>query len=384
MDPCQLNSIEPVKRRWPQRPGFTLIELLVAISIMAILAALTFTMLNVTMDNDRIGSASREVQSFLEGARNQASYAKAPRGVRFLLNPNDPTTVNSMIYIGPPSTLTGNFETFLNSPVLGNVGAPVTQTDLTNLARRGLLANGARIRIPRTGTDAFWYTIAFNNVTSNWELTKPYEGLTPGPQQFELELSPAVLPNQEPRLLARNVVIDLDNSLLPASWGSGAPYSPQMDILFSPKGSVIGAVGATGRIHFALADVTDTNNNITARTPTGMTVTSTSALYPQWAANHDFSVGDWVVPDPSAYIAYRVVSDSGTAGAGAPAWPTDIGATVVDQDLTWQCFSKKPNLIVSLSTQTGSAASYPADVTQRTPGFPPDPFYFAVTGEVAK
>ena len=72
------------------RRGFTLIELLVAISILLILSALTFTMVNVTMDSDRIRSGSREVQSYLEGARNQAIYAKAPRGVRFLVSPDDP------------------------------------------------------------------------------------------------------------------------------------------------------------------------------------------------------------------------------------------------------------------------------------------------------
>lgn len=363
------------------RSGFTLIELLVAVSILLALSAFTLTVVNITMDSDRIRSGSREVQSFLEGARNQAIYAKAPRGVRFLLSPDDPTVVNSMIYIGAPSKFSGTIDVTNAASAFGAVPA-----EWANLNSRGLLLDGARIKIPKSGGE--WYTISQNGA-NNWELTKPYIGVTNPSEQYELELAPAVLPNQEPRLLPRGVVIDLDNSMLPTSWvtavGPPSTYSTQMDVLFSPRGTVMGAVGATGRIHFVMADVTETNANLTAKTVTGMTPTTYYALYPQWAPSHDFAVGDWVVPDPSSYLAYRVVGDTGTSsGGGPPAWPTEPGQQVTDQDLTWQCVTKRTNLVVSLVTQTGNAASYPADVNARGVPLVVDPFFFAETGEVAK
>ena len=86
--------------------GFTLIELMVSISIVLVLATLTFTLLNVTLDSDRLKGGSRELQSFLTGARDRAVYAGQPRGVRLLPDPADPSTVRSFTYIGAPSNYT--------------------------------------------------------------------------------------------------------------------------------------------------------------------------------------------------------------------------------------------------------------------------------------
>ncbi|MGE3316958.1 MAG: Tfp pilus assembly protein FimT/FimU, partial [Planctomycetaceae bacterium] len=224
-------SIQNANPPRPVRRAFTLLELLVAISILMVLSALTFTMVNVTMDQDRIGGGSREVQSFLEGARNQAVYAKAPRGVRFLLSPDDPTTVSSMIYIGPPSSYTSgsiDIEKIEDPPasstfyyrIIVSASHPNVATEWVNLYQRQLLINGARIKIPNED-NGVWYTISQRDFggTLYWTLTSKYGPLElamlPASdigRTYKLELSPAVLPNQEPRLLARNVFIDLDNS----------------------------------------------------------------------------------------------------------------------------------------------------------------------------
>ena len=56
------------------------------------------------------------------------------------------------------------------------------------------------------------------------------------------------------------VAIDLDGSRLPAAWTSGGIYGTQLDILFSPRGEVIGSAAAAGVMNFIVADV----QNITA------------------------------------------------------------------------------------------------------------------------
>lgn len=346
-----------------RRNGFTLIELLVAITILGILSALTFTMVNVTMDSDRISSASREVQSFLEGARNRAVYAKAPRGVRFIVNPDDPSTVSSMLYVGAPSFFTGSFETSIGSPGLVNVGASDMQAELDNLANRGLLTDGARIKVPRSGPDARWYTVAFNG--TDWLLTKPFSGAVDGAMQFDLELSPAILPNQEPRVLARNVVIDLDNSRIPAAWTlPGAT----LEILFSPKGNVMGSVGASGRIHLVLSDVADSSLN--APLPQSI---------PTWGAGVAYAEGDWIVPASSRAFQFKCVSvGGGTSGASEPPEfsAPEKGATFTDGTVTWFCHERRPSLIVSVQSQTGNADGYAVH--------PVIPFEYAESGSTAK
>lgn len=77
---------------------------------------------------------------------------------------------------------------------------------------------------------------------------------------YILELAPPILPGSSPKPLANGIAIDLDGSKLPAVWGSPGNYIPRMDILFSPRGDVIGDAGAAGILHFIIADVEDIAN----------------------------------------------------------------------------------------------------------------------------
>lgn len=120
---------------------------------------------------------------------------------------------------------------------------------------------------------------------------------------YELELKPSVLPGQEPLRLSSGIAIDLFNSRLPANWyqqrslakGSAVPptnqgwdagsgnyyfngwgvwtvegtdpsnsandiyrqYSPRMDIMFAPSGTVTGPLTTIGMLHLRLADIQD-------------------------------------------------------------------------------------------------------------------------------
>ena len=184
--------------RRSRRVAFTLIELLVVVMILLVLATITVSAINITIDGDKVRSAARQIQSYLEGARSRASTAKAPRGVRFLLDPTDPRTVSSMVYIAPTDAWTegtvfltradddNDYDPVLNDGddpfnttppynesntdvwmLVGLDGAltaspysvnnPAQATNWIELYKREVLRDGNRIQIP-AGTGA-WYTV---------------------------------------------------------------------------------------------------------------------------------------------------------------------------------------------------------------------------------
>jgi prepilin-type N-terminal cleavage/methylation domain-containing protein len=85
-----------------------------------------------------------------------------------------------------------------------------------------------------------------------------------GPSTYVLELPPRILPDADPVLLPEGVVIDLDASDVPGFWrpqfdptpGTITPsdyqmrYSNRMDLMFSPRGTIIGSAAGSGLLHF--------------------------------------------------------------------------------------------------------------------------------------
>jgi type II secretory pathway pseudopilin PulG len=236
------------------RNAFTLVELLVVITILIVLTGMTLALVNVTEDEDRVRAGAAQVRSFLEGARDRAIHAKEPRGVRFLPDTDNPNIATSMLYIGPPENYAfgqisiGDFSDPMNpKPRKVNLLGPA---DWDNLRVRGLIPNaGAVLRI---GDQNLFFTILWDG--TDYLLTKDYAGTMGVPEDYSLQLNPNVLPNQEPRLLPRDVVIDLSNSRIPNSWTvSGA----QLDVLFSPHGTVTGLVASAGEIDLLVAEGVD-------------------------------------------------------------------------------------------------------------------------------
>jgi hypothetical protein len=84
--------------------------------------------------------------------------------------------------------------------------------------------------------------------------------------EYVIELAPPILPGSTPQPLANGIAIDMDGSKFPGGWYSDngptglSPedrYITHMDILFSPRGEVIGSAAAAGVMHFVIADVED-------------------------------------------------------------------------------------------------------------------------------
>lgn len=383
------------------RHGFTLVELLIVITIIVIILGMTLATIDYSRNGDKVSAGARQVQSFLAGARNRAMYADEIRGVRLFLEQDlgpagaATRTVTTMAYIAPggywaaPKDSSqiylersdgngdGDFddEDFDHVNIIRGIDNP----GWWNLKRRGMLFDGMRIRIPAGTGD--WYPISVGNDTTNPTLditvAPPDEQILflqipfanagnsssnpqriPGTYTYEIELPTRLLP-QDPAILPEDVVIDLDGSKVPASWrpspSTGFVHSGYMDILFSPRGNIIGDAAGSGVMHLYLCDREDS-----------------LFLKEEWLANSGLALESWVASNN--YFIPLDVLNGGEYGGSSPA-----GQYIV-----------KDRRLVSLFTQTGVIKSFQVNafegsaVLPGNPGFAGDPFYFAETGEVVK
>ncbi|MEI8017060.1 MAG: prepilin-type N-terminal cleavage/methylation domain-containing protein [Schlesneria sp.] len=345
------------------RRAFTLVELLVVLAIVLILAAVTISSVNFSYNADRMRAGGRQLQSFLMGARDKAIYANEVRGVRLLIDPNDNHAVSAVQYIGAPQRETGML-TFnpistpansiaTNDPT-GRTVAFISGTRWSSLSRRGLLRVGNRIQIPQdTGA---WFTISALNAGSGLILlNRPNPDLagTVNPISFALELASTPLGDAQPVQLPRGTVIDLDGSQVPTAWrpfSLAASYSPQMDILFTPRGTVIGDTTTLGIVHLLVSDASDVLKWKSTASLSG------SINNVQYGRNTPY------VPSSLPLV---------------PAENTSVAPPIVPKD----------RIIVTISTRTGHVAVYPINpVPQSSSGNPSlavDPFLFAESGRVA-
>lgn len=429
------------------RFGFTLIEILVVVSILAILTVITVTSINFVFASDVTRSTSRQVQSYLAGARDRAIYAKEPRGVRFLLDANNPNIVSSLVYIAPsPDWDEGvirleRIDETGGSPsgpdgipdgiALGDPNPPIVNvrgaaTGWKVLYDQGQLVSGARIKIPGDDSGS-WYAIDLpnsfggspptdgtqiandNNYPNILRLSTSYRdlgtaspsevvafSLGSGPSTYLLELPPVVLSGEEPTLFPFGAGIDLTRSHLPASWINSSTglqtQSSQFDILFSPRGAVIGDEAGAGKIHFVI----DTIPNMEFT----------------WAANTNYAEGDRIQIRPTKYgtgtapdmrfVPYDrtyLCTSGGTSGNspsiflyGPPGSPNPDarteGATFNDGSVTWKVELNTSTVLLSLFTRTGKVQANklyiddPGTTYFTTSGL--DPFKYAETGATTK
>ena len=196
------------------RNAFTLVEMLVVIIVLLVLAGITVTTINVTLEGERVRSSARQLQSYLLGARDRAAYSQLPRGVRFetgdltdpanyrvedingngQLDPGEDLNgnllldswplVRSMVYIGAskdwsqgtvtvhvnagnnqPNLIYGNFSEWfrLNEADLNRNNVFDPNEDINGNGRRDrLLIETARIKL-----GSRWYTVYFLEEDTN-------------------------------------------------------------------------------------------------------------------------------------------------------------------------------------------------------------------------
>ena len=361
-----------------QRAGLTLIELLIVVTIFLLLTTFTVIAVDFTFEAERVSAGTRQTQSLLEGSRDRAIRARDARGVRLLLDPDSDNgrMVSSLIYVGAADPWTeGTIE--LQRPDFNSDGIADTEDVLiingsldtlwNKLSQRGFLGipgqETPRIKIPgdKNGT---WYRVhtdllGVNPLNPNvLRLVHAYRdpGTTPkdeitafdggsGPVTYVLELPPRVLPDADPVLLPDGVVIDLDASDVPTAWrpaagsATSAPYSSRMDLMFSPRGTLIGTTAGTGLIHLYVSlreDVQKTTDS--GRSPV--------------------NAGD--SPRVPTDALFSTISSGGT------------NAVVGDRGL------------VSIFASTGKVSSHSINLTNvdADPNSLDDPFLFAELGEV--
>ena len=350
------------------RRAFTLVELLVVLAIVLILAAVTITSVNFSYNADRMRAGGRQLQSFLMGARDKAIYANEVRGVRLLLDPNDNHAVSAVQYIGAPQRETGmlTFNSATTGDSTGRTVSSISGTPWFNLINRGFLKVGNRIQIPQdTGA---WFTISA--IHTVLPLTNPPQKLlvlnrpnsdlagTINPISFSLELASTPLGDAQPVQLPRGTVIDLDGSQIPSTWRPltlDTSYSPQMDILFTPRGTVVGDTSAYGIVHLLVADASDV---LKWKSTDSLNGVINKVAYGRNSTN---------------YVASSLpLVPAENAGATPPLVPKD-------------------RIVVTITTRTGNVAVYPLNpVPQSASTTPPgnpsltaDPFLFAESGRVA-
>ena len=354
--------------------GFTLLELLIAVSIMLILLAITATAIRVNNDADRVRGGGRTLQSYLLGAKDRAIYAKAPRGVRLLRDPNNQRTVSSFVYIEPtpaenytvdviPFNTGSPWDSLMNPMrrVRLNINGNFNGRDAGDwrlLVTRGMLTAGLRVRIPANDRGT-WYVIqSVDTSGSNQDIVLTTEIRNPNStgtlrETAQIELPPSVVQNAEAVQLPRGVVIDLDHAgywqpspsptlftpKFPVTWvDSALNYTQRMDIMFSPRGAVMGQAAGAGVIQLYLTE--------------------------QAAADLRLDPGFKANP------------------TGAALLPAGIDETTAIPD----------KVLVTIFTRTGNVSVTPVLTTDNrnnytgaaTPdGYADDPFYFSERGEVA-
>jgi prepilin-type N-terminal cleavage/methylation domain-containing protein len=425
-------SVPPRHAAALTRRAFTLIELLVVVSIILLVAAMTLSAVNLSITGDRIRGAARQVQSFLEGARGRAVYGGNASskgsgyqcGVRFLRESDDPADprfnlcssiqlvevdptnaainrgkynlartddVDNTTLMAPPDNLADSAEVVRVVGTANNENVPEeAKTHWVDAYNQGLLFDNQvillnnrsyRITIPKSPPNST--TIDTNKFGQAYEelwLQTPYVGTVPlafpsefafpegGAPAYKILLAPQPMANQEVRSLGNGVVFDL-------SYSRGLDYfttqSLPIDVMFSPRGMVVGPITSSGLVQFVLSDREDSLNYV----PLGWTT---------WQSSTQYEVGRGVVSTTGeATQVFVNLSGVGTSGNAEPTWMRTPGATTSDSGVTWTCVvPRRERNIVSLTPLTGKTSVHPVYLDPA--GLTFDPFRYSETGEVAR
>ena len=87
------------------RSAFTLIELLIAIGIIVLILALGAMFLPLIDRDKGVANQTTRIEGYIRLSKAQALRDGAPRGIRLVQDPNNPTQCNAIQYIEQPEPI---------------------------------------------------------------------------------------------------------------------------------------------------------------------------------------------------------------------------------------------------------------------------------------
>jgi prepilin-type N-terminal cleavage/methylation domain-containing protein len=219
------------------RSAFTLIELLVVIGIFLVLASLAVLVIPSAMENQRSAQGGVRVQGCLITAQQRAVLDRAPRGVR--LYPDANNLVTKIQFVERPDDFTGGQFT---------TGATLNTLNFAGVDLSGGVADptlwpvqaGDYIEIQGGGLMHLITAVTATSVT----LASPLpQAITTPTSKYRVERASRLM-GEEPLVMPDSVAIDLATN---STFGNPLPplTNGAVEIMFSPKGEVLGNTGAS-------------------------------------------------------------------------------------------------------------------------------------------
>jgi prepilin-type N-terminal cleavage/methylation domain-containing protein len=236
-----------------RRAGFTLIELIVVITVIIILAGLALALLPTATDRQRATQGAGMLQGWLLIAKQRALRDQAPRGLRLVIDPANPTIVTQCQYIEQPDPMSGgqamtnpaaNAVTFTGVDLTGGFVNPGDQLVQPGDFFETPINSGLPLhRITAvTGPQAL-------TVLANAANPLPAPTLPAGTSSYRIVRAPRPATGDATLNLPKDIAIDL--SLSQPGPGVMVPY----DIVFSPQGALMRQGLGYGRIIMWVRDV---------------------------------------------------------------------------------------------------------------------------------
>jgi len=255
------------------RRGFSLVELLVVISILLVLASAVAWGIAGTRGLDRPAAGARLIQAQLLGARDRASQARAPRGVRFVRDSQAPQQLTGLAFLQPAPLLRygGSSSPFqLEREDLAPADGQADRSEVRQL--RGLTAAFDWLALQQAGQLEVPFRIRQPAQTGRWHTVISLDAVPGHPEQTvarvfadlgagdsgtsplavvavpadsvratcELDLGSAAATEQPAEALPAGLVIDLLHSLVPESWRIP---TARLDLWAQPTGGLTAGQG---------------------------------------------------------------------------------------------------------------------------------------------
>ena len=257
------------------RTAFTLLELIVVMGIIIVVASLAILFLPNLDRHKGVPNATTQLHGWVNLSKQHALRDRAPRGIRLLYDPSNPTRCTSLQYIEQPepyAPMQNGVQVVCGTAIVG--GAPRTTVTLYSplvasaLTWEGVAANDY-LEISPPGFSppdmaGIYGLDAGGTAVPNCRLIldRYYSSLdsTPKTSGFRVLRAPRPLMGEPALQMHKDVYIDLLNCyglILSTDPVTGEPYS---DILFNSTGFVGNA--RTGQIFLLIQHVDRTNDHL--------------------------------------------------------------------------------------------------------------------------